>query len=409
MPPKPSWEQVSKLFGKALEYPRGERSVWLDKACGGDAELRREVEALLQGHQRADGVLDRGVQEFAADAISLSQKGFPEGHEIGPYRILAEIGRGGMGVVYKAHDTRLERTVALKFLAPYFASPRDRERFTREAKAAAALHHPNICTVYEIHDFGTDIAIAMAYIEGETLTANLKSGPLPVAECLDIACQLTDALRVSHASGIVHRDIKPSNVMVTPGEGPSNRVTIMDFGLAQLMGRSKLTRTGTIVGTPKYMSPEQIQSRPTDQRTDVWSVGVVLYEMLAGEPPFSEERNPEITRAIVHEDSEPISGLRRGIPAELEWVVEKAMAKDPAERYQRIDEMLVDLRVVRKREESGIWKRRLPRLEDEDGNGRGAGREAASGANRAALPWKIAFAVSTLVAAGALLALFLTR
>ena len=272
------------------------------------------------------------------------------GETISHYKVLSELGRGGMGVVYKAEDTKLERTVALKFLASHLLEDEEgHARFIREAKAAASLDHPNICTVFEIDEVEGETFIAMACLEGQTVKAKIAERPLKLDEALDIAIQTAQGLQAAHEKEIVHRDIKPANLMVTP----QGQVKIMDFGLAQLAEGSKLTKTATILGTPAYMSPEQSQRLPTDRRTDIWSLGVVVYEMVTGRTPFEGERQEAVLYAIGSEEPEPITALRAGVPMELERIVGKALAKDKEERYQHIEEMLVDLRGLTKKLASG--------------------------------------------------------
>ncbi len=269
---------------------------------------------------------------------------------ISHYKVTGVLGRGGMGIVYKAEDTKLERTVALKFLASHLLEDEEgHARFLREAKAAASLDHPNICTVYEIDEVDGETFIAMAYLEGRTVKAKIAERPLKLDEALDIAIQTAQGLQAAHEKDIVHRDIKSANLMVTP----QGQVKIMDFGLAQLAEGSKLTKTATILGTPAYMSPEQSQRLPTDRRTDIWSLGVVVYEMVTGRTPFEGERQEAVLYAIGSEEPEPITALRAGVPMELEWIVGKALAKDKEERYQHVEEMLVDLRGLTKKLASG--------------------------------------------------------
>ena len=267
------------------------------------------------------------------------------GTTISHYKITAELGRGGMGIVYKAEDTKLKRLVALKFLrSDLLEDEEHKERFLREAQAAAALDHPNICTVYEIDEADGQTFLSMAYLEGETVKEKIKARPLKVEDALDIAIQTAQGLQAAHEKGVVHRDIKSANLMVTP----QGQVKIMDFGLAQLAERSELTKTATILGTPAYMSPEQSQRLPTDRRTDIWSLGVVIYEMVSGRLPFEGERQEAVLYAIGGEEAEPITALRVGVPIELDRIVGKAMAKDADERYQHVDELLVDLRALEK-------------------------------------------------------------
>ncbi len=272
------------------------------------------------------------------------------GSTISHYKVISELGRGGMGVVYKAEDTKLERPVALKFLAAHATEdPENRARFLREAKAAARLDHPNICPIYEIDEADGQTFLAMAYLEGQTLKDKIAERPLKVDEALDIAIQIAQGLKAAHEKEITHRDIKPANLMLSK----QGQVRIMDFGLAQLAEGSKLTKTRTLLGTPAYMSPEQTQRSPTDRRTDVWSLGVVIYEMVTGRLPFAGERQEAVLYAIGNEDPEPITALRAGLPMELEFIVGKALAKDAADRYQHVEEMIVDLRALERRAESG--------------------------------------------------------
>ena len=269
------------------------------------------------------------------------------GQTISHYKITEKLGEGGMGVVYKAQDTELDRPVALKFLAPHLLRDEEgRKRFRREAKAAAALDHPNICTVYEIGHADDQNFIAMAFLEGRTLSKKISDGPLKLPEALSIATQIGEGLEAAHEKGIAHRDIKPDNVMLT--KGSRGLLKIMDFGLAQLAESSKLTREGTTLGTPTYMSPEQALGEPTDRRSDVWGLGVVLYEMVAGRPPFQGEVDQAVIYAIANKQHEPLTALRTGVPKELERIVDKCLAKEADERYQHVTDMLVDLQTCRR-------------------------------------------------------------
>ena len=267
------------------------------------------------------------------------------GQTISHYRITEKLGEGGMGVVYKAEDTKLKRFVALKFLrSDVLEDEEHKERFLREAQAAAALDHPNICTVYEIDEAEGQTFLSMAFLEGQTVKEKFKERPLKLDEALDIAIQTAQGLQAAHEKGIVHRDIKSSNLMVTP----QVQVKVMDFGLAQLAERSKLTKTTASLGTPSYMSPEQAQKSKTDRRTDIWSLGVVVYEMVTGRLPFEREREQAVLYSIVNEEPEVMTAQRVDVPVELDRIVGKAMAKDADERYQHVDEMLVDFQALRK-------------------------------------------------------------
>jgi Tol biopolymer transport system component/predicted Ser/Thr protein kinase len=286
------------------------------------------------------------------------------GRTISHYRILAKLGEGGMGVVHKAEDTRLERTVALKFLASHvLKSEEAKTRFFNEAKAAAALDHPNVCTVYEVDEADGQIFLAMAYVDGPTLKQKIAERPLKLTEALEIAIQVGQGLQAADEKGIVHRDIKSGNVMVTA----SGQAKIMDFGLAHLGERTKITKTGSTVGTPGYMSPEQAQGHPVDRRSDIWSLGVVLYEMVTGRLPFEGEREEAVLYSILNDEPEPITAQRVGVPTEMDRIVAKALAKSPEERYPHVEDMLVDLRALRKRVEStarmkAVSKVTAPRL-----------------------------------------------
>ena len=263
------------------------------------------------------------------------------GRTISHYRITDKIGEGGMGVVYKAEDTKLHRTVALKFLRPDAVAGEElKARFLHEAEAAAALDHPNICTVHEIDEADGRTFLVMAFVEGRSLSEKLAERPLPLNEALDIAIQVADGLHAAHKKGIVHRDIKSANIMVD-AEG---RAKIMDFGLAHLTGHTKITQEGTTLGTPAYMSPEQVRGEVTDQRTDIWSLGVVLYEMITGRLPFRGDRTEAVSHSILYEEAEPLTALRTDVPIELDRAVGKMLAKKPAERFQHVDELVVDLR-----------------------------------------------------------------
>ena len=276
------------------------------------------------------------------------------GKNISHYRITGKLGEGGMGVVYKAEDTKLERSVALKFLAPHLLQDTEAcKRFIREAKAAAALDHPNICTVHEIDEVDGRTFIAMAFIEGDSLEKKIEPGPLKLKDALDAAIQTAQGLQAAHEKKIVHRDIKPANLMVTPLGTAERRVIIMDFGLAQLSDRSKLTKLDSTLGTVAYMSPEQTYGQELDHRTDLWALGVVIYEMVTGQRPFQGHYEKAVMYSITNEEPEPMTALRTGVPMELEWIVGKCLAKKLEERCQNAAELIVDLRAVVKKLESG--------------------------------------------------------
>ena len=273
------------------------------------------------------------------------------GHTISHYKILSKLGEGGMGVVYKAEDLRLKRTVALKFLHPELT--RDEEakvRFIHEAQAAAALNHPHICTIYEIDEHEGQSFIAMEFIEGEGLKDRIQKGPLPIDDLLSLTIQIGEGLHEAHEKGIVHRDIKPGNIMLTS----KGQAKILDFGLARLGVQTKITKADTTLGTAAYMSPEQASAKEVDQRTDIWSLGVVLYEMVTGARPFTGEYEPAVVYSILHDEPEPVTARRSNVPMELERIVGKALTKEVSGRYPHVEDMLVDLRALRAATQSGV-------------------------------------------------------
>ena len=262
------------------------------------------------------------------------------GKTISHYTILEKLGEGGMGVVYKALDTKLERIVALKLLRPEIMGDQEAtKRFIREARAASALNHPNITTIYEIGDWHGRDYICMEYLEGQTVKVKVKSNPLPIDDVLDIAIQTAEALQEAHAQDIIHRDIKSENIMVTP----RGQVKLMDFGLTKLKGTTTLTKDGSTMGTIAYMSPEQTQGENVDQRTDIWSFGVVLYEMITGQLPFRGDYDQAVIYSILNEEPEAMVRLREDVPIELEQIVNQALTKNPNERYENISSMIEDL------------------------------------------------------------------
>ena len=315
------------------------------------------------------------------------------GKTISHYRILSKLGEGGMGVVYKAEDLTLGRTVALKFLPPdSIAREEDRARLVHEARAAAALLHPNICPVYEIAEADSRIFIAMAHIEGRSLKDRIAEGPIPLEEALSIARQIGDALASAHAKGIIHRDIKPANVMLTA----DGRPMLMDFGLAKVSGATKLTRTGTTMGTVAYMSPEQVQGREADHRSDIWALGVVLCEMVSGRAPFGGDYEAAMLYSILNEDPAPLSGEGGDIPAGLDGIVAKALAKDPSRRYQKSEELVADLAALERDSQA------LPA-------GRAVTAKGLKRVWRRWRPWQRAAAVASIVALIALASVLFIR
>jgi len=271
------------------------------------------------------------------------------GKTISHYKILEKLGEGGMGVVYRAQDTKLDRIVALKFLPRHLLCDEDaKARFIHEAKAASALNHTNITTIYEIDEAEGECFISMEYVEGKSIKQLLKEKTLSIQEILDISIQIAEGLNAAHKKAIVHRDIKSDNIMLTD-EGLAK---IMDFGLAKLKGVSRVTKAGTTLGTVSYMSPEQARGEEVDHRTDIWSLGVVLYEMLTGELPFKGEYEQAVIYTILNEEPKLITDLRPDLPGELEHIMNKALSKSPDSRYQKAEDIVINLRELRNKLES---------------------------------------------------------
>lgn len=334
------WRQLETLLDRVWELPSEERNVFLDEACAGDPGLRTDVEALLAADAGAGAFLGTPAGEYAADLFE-EEGDFADLHQVGPYRILREIGSGAMGTVYEAEDTRLGRRVAVKFLPPeYSRDRRAKERFLREARTASSLDHPNLCTVHDVGESDGRLYIVLAFYDGETLRERLLRGPLPLREAREVAIQVARGLARAHEGGIVHRDVKPANVMLTR----RGEAKILDFGIAKLRGDDpSLTRTGAAWGTPAYMSPEQARGKPADTRTDVWSLGVLLFEMLAGRRPFEGENVEAVFSSILTQEPEPLELVRPDVPPELARVVARALARNPDDRYASATELLADL------------------------------------------------------------------
>jgi predicted ATPase len=326
------WQRLGELFEAALDLPPAQRSEWLRAACPDDDVLRQDIERMLAAHGRA-GILDRPVSTIASRMLPQTpvSEPRPELGYVGRFRLIREIGRGGMGVVYQAHDTLLDRFLAVKILAG--SAGEVKELGIAEAKAAAALDHRNICAIHDIGETGDGrLYIAMAYYEGLTVAQKLRNGPLPMAEALEIAAQAANGLARAHEAGIVHRDIKSSNLLVTD----RGETKILDFGIAKLEGSQAPSLARGRVGTVHYMSPEQTRGGDVDHRTDLWSLGVVLYEMLTGQLPFRGETVTQLFKAIQQDDPPQV-------PAAAEAVLARALAKSHADRYQSAGEFLADL------------------------------------------------------------------
>lgn len=341
------YNRVGELFSRAVELPDAARDEFLSRECAGDEELRREVERLLDSDDEED---DQGLTLHGPSPPARAEPKSLTGTKISRYQVHERIGAGGMAEVYRAVDERLEREVALKFLSPaLIGDAYSHSRFYREAKAAASLDHPNVCTVYEVDEHEGRTFIAMALLEGPTVEERIRDRPLAIREAVEVAIQVGRGLEAAHAKQIVHRDIKPSNLIYAGGEPAQPLVKVTDFGVARLAEQTKLTRDQTTPGTVAYMSPEQTHGSAVDARTDVWALGVVLYKMISGQLPFQGHYDKAVMRAIIDETPEPLTALRTGVPMELEWIVNKALTKNPDQRYQSALEFVVDLERIREK------------------------------------------------------------
>ncbi len=361
------WRQIEKLYHGALERAPEERADFLTEACAEDSDLLHEVEELLGYDDAAESFIEENAmamaaQELEAEDLSTTKALGLAGQQIGAYKILAPLGRGGMGEVHLALDTRLGRKVAVKLLPARFTTDAERlRRFAQEARAASALNHPNIITIYEIGEAENTRYIITEYVEGETLRQRLTNAPqgrLSLAEALDVAAQIATALAGAHGAGIIHRDIKPENVMVRR----DGIVKVLDFGLAKLTEPSSpavdtqaptapgaSTDTGVVMGTPRYMSPEQARGEKVDHRTDTFSLGVMLYEMIAGRPPFVGATTSEMIAAILRDEPPPLTSHAPDAPPELQQIVSQALQKNREERYQEASQFLADLKKLKRR------------------------------------------------------------
>jgi serine/threonine-protein kinase len=333
--PTERWRRIEELLAAALDREPAARARFLDAACAGDTDIRREVDSLLAAHERS-GPLDRLAPDVASITAELrGTAAMIAGRTIGPYQVLEPVGDGGMGVIYKALDTRLGRTVALKFLKPRLDGDQSAaERFRLEARTAGALEHPNICTIHDVGETEDGrLYLAMPLYEGETLEKRIGRGPLAVDEATDIAVQVLRGLAKAHARGVIHRDIKPANVFITA----DGVVKVLDFGIAKLADVSLTGPASRPLGTVAYMSPEQAHGTPVDHRTDLWSLAAVLYEMLSGKRPYA--RGVPDT-AAEERASRPVSltAQRMDVGQALEQVVMKGLELAPADRFSSADE-----------------------------------------------------------------------
>jgi eukaryotic-like serine/threonine-protein kinase len=358
------WQKIHELFEAALERPAEDRAAFLDRACAGAEETRRRVEAMLEADAQNDLLVDRPAYR-AADIIAQSNSGADDsqsysGETIGVYRLIKELGRGGMGTVYLAYDTRLGRQAALKLLPPHLVNNPERvRRFQREARTVSALNHPNIITIYDFGQEGGRHYIVSEFVEGRTLRNLVGSLDVSLNQILDLAVQVASALEAAHAAGIVHRDIKPENIMLRP----DGYAKVLDFGLAKLTDPESggdeaktdvswappdfETRTGIVLGTVNYMSPEQARGQKVDGRSDLFSLGVVLYELITGRRPFGGETWHHTIVAITDAEPPPIARNVQGAPAALQEIIDRALAKDREQRYQTARALLADVQTLR--------------------------------------------------------------
>ena len=343
------------VFDQAASLPPQERAAFLALACDGNDGLRREVERLLAADARLGSMFDTGPgSDPATGSIATAAMSLQPGTRLGPYEIVAALGAGGMGEVYKARDTRLDRIVAIKVLVhDLIADPAARQRFDREAHAVAALSHPHICPLFDVgHQDGIDFLV-MEFLDGETLAARLRRGKLALDEALTCATHVADALAAAHRAGIVHRDLKPGNIMLT-----ASGVKLLDFGLAKRrqppiasditkLTAEPLTRTGMILGTVQYMAPEQLEGRAVDERTDIFAFGVVLYEMLTGRPAFEGASSAALIGNILHAQPPAPSSIERLTPRALDDLVRRCLAKGPNARWPSMADVRHQLEAVR--------------------------------------------------------------
>ena len=375
------WKQVDQLFHEALECPPERRADFLKQNCDGDQALLREVETLLSSHEQAGAFIEKSPSDIAAQFLADEKHEPPPrgelgrdeigaenlvaegksliGRRIGPYQIVSQIGAGGMGEVYRATDTRLNRTVAIKVLSPHLSLRPDlRKRFEREARAISNLNHPHICTLHDIGQAEGFDYLVMEYLEGGTLAKRLKKGPLPTEQLLRIAIEIATALHQAHRKGVVHRDLKPGNIMLT-----KTGTKLLDFGLAKQAGGTSaparvessvrgsarftesesLTEEGLILGTLEYMAPEQVEGKEIDARTDIFAFGVVMYEMATGRKAFEGESKASLTVAILTSEPPPITKIQPLAPPALERVVKRCLAKDPEDRWQTARDLTLEL------------------------------------------------------------------
>jgi serine/threonine protein kinase len=351
------WRQIDSILQAALDREPAEWPEFLEEACADDPSLKSEVQSLLSSGDQALSFIDSPAFELAAGLLSTHIPELSAGQLVGPYRILSFLGAGGMGEVYLAQDTELGRQIALKLLPAEFTKAGDRvDRFQREARTASALNHPNILTIHQIGRSDDQHFIATEFVDGETIRQYLGRATPDLREVLDIAIQVASALAAAHQAGIVHRDLKPENIMIRR----DGYVKVLDFGLAklkeqdahvsasQVTGKSDIS-SDVVMGTVRYMSPEQACNLPVDRRSDIFSFGVLLYEILTRHAPFKGEASMDVINSILKDEPAPITQFLPDAPVDLQGIVSKALKKDQAKRYQSAEDLLLDLRALRQR------------------------------------------------------------
>jgi serine/threonine protein kinase/Tfp pilus assembly protein PilF len=356
------WATVKQIHQAAVDRPMSERTAFLDEICAGDEALRSEIQSLLSYQDEAESFIEVPAIEVAARVLSEDLENILVGRVLGHYHIAAFLGAGGMGEVYLARDPRLDRTVALKILPPDLASDPDRmQRFTCEARAASALNHPNVAVIFDVGESGGIPFIVMEHVEGHTLAAKIAGQPLAVTDVIHIAAQVADALDAAHSKGITHRDIKPANLMLTP----RGQVKVLDFGIAKMTQQEETSLTGqwsadrqtavgSVFGSAAHMSPEQIVGSEVDSRSDLFSLGVVMYEMATGRLPFTGATRAELIDRILHAPPESITIMNHDLPFELERITLRCLEKTLERRYQSARDLLTDLRELKRQIDTGI-------------------------------------------------------
>jgi serine/threonine protein kinase/tetratricopeptide (TPR) repeat protein len=355
--PAEKWLQVKEILDAAIRQKPEDRAAFLDEACDGNETVRWEVESLLSSFGKADGFMEQPAVGHAARELTVEMTPLPGGLVIGDYEIIRRLGEGGMGVVYLAKDQKLDRLVAIKVLNKRYERHEENvRRFVQEAKAASALNHPNILTIHQIGEFEGSQYIVSEFVDGATLRDTLKEANLDISVVIDVATQIAGALAAAHSAKIIHRDIKPENIVVRD----DGYVKVLDFGLAKLLpsqvstigldDRTKKqneTAKGVILGTVSYMSPEQAKGEPVDERTDIFSLGVVMYEMIASRTPFAGNSTPETFANLINKQPEPLERIAREVPAGLSSIVERMLEKDQRDRYQTMTEVVAELKSLR--------------------------------------------------------------